>query len=80
MTLLGSGVDGEGWHWTLSDFVVMGVLLFVAGFAYEFLASKVHTVESRIAVGLAVGIVLLAVWAQLAVGAVSQFVHLLLAA
>ena len=35
LTLLGSGVDGDGWHWTLSDFVIIGGLMFGVGLAYE---------------------------------------------
>lgn len=72
LTLLGSGVDGEGWHWTLSDFVFMGVLLFGAGLAYELVARKMSNGAYRAAVGVAVAAAVLLVWINAAVGIIGD--------
>lgn len=72
LTLLGSGVDGDGFHWTFIDFFAMFVLLFGGGFVYEFLAARAKSAEQRMFAGVMVAIIVLVVWAQLAVGAVSQ--------
>ncbi|MFD1872030.1 hypothetical protein [Hymenobacter bucti] len=54
--------------WTLSDFVIMGALLFGAGLTYV-LVSKLSTNGSyRLGVGVAVAAGLLLVWGNLAVG------------
>jgi hypothetical protein len=68
----GAGLSTSGVNWTLSDFVIMGGLLLVTGLAVV-LASRMF--RARLARLLAVLVVLagfLAVWAELAVGAVSQ--------
>src|SRR3990170_3279949 len=62
LTLLGSGVDGEGWHWTLFDFVFMGTLLFGSALTYELVARKMSNVAYRVAVGVAVVTAVLLVW------------------
>ena len=54
--------------WSLADFVVMGALLFSTGLAYEFLVRKTRNTTYRVAVGVAVVVVFLLVWAELAVG------------
>jgi hypothetical protein len=55
-------------RWTLSDFVVAGILLFGTGFAYEMAARRAATPVLRIAWGAALGSALFLVWANLAVG------------
>jgi hypothetical protein len=55
-------------NWTPIDFVVAGLLLLGAGFAYEFMAGRAQNRTYRTAVGLAVGASLLLIWANLAVG------------
>lgn len=72
LTLLGSGVDGEGWHWTLSDFVFAFFLLFSAGLTYELVARKMNSTAYRVAVGIAVATALLLVWFNAAVGIVGD--------
>jgi hypothetical protein len=52
--------------WTLADFVAAGVLLFGAGLAYVLLTRKAH--GRRVAIAVAIALVLLVVWAELAVG------------
>jgi hypothetical protein len=55
-------------NWKIGDFIVMGILLFSAGLAYELLAKKTSTAAYRVAIGIAIGIVFLLIWAELAVG------------
>lgn len=54
--------------WTLSDFVVAGVLLFGTGLTYALVARKGSTTVYRVAVGVAVATGLLLIWVNLAVG------------
>ncbi len=54
--------------WDVSDFAVAGALLFSAGLAYELIAKKMSTTALRVAVAIAIGIVILLIWAELAVG------------
>lgn len=54
--------------WTLSDFIIMGILLLGTGFMCELAIRKVKTTEYRIAVCGAVLVAFLLVWAELAVG------------
>ena len=55
-------------NWTLSDFVVAGVLLFGTGLMCELVLRKVRKVELQIAICAAILIGLLLIWAELAVG------------
>jgi len=72
LTLLGDGIDGQGWHWTLGDFLFAFVLLFGTGLAYELLASKADHATYRFAVGIAVVSALLLVWVNAAVGIIGD--------
>ena len=54
--------------WTLSDFVVAGLLLFGTGLTYALVASKSRNTAYKLAVGVAVAAALLLVWGNLAVG------------
>jgi hypothetical protein len=54
--------------WKIGDFIVVGILLFTAGLAYELLAKKFSTTAYRVAIGIAIGILFLLIWAELAVG------------
>jgi len=72
LTLLGSGVDGEGWHWTLGDFIVMGVLLFGTGFALDFAVRKLINPIYRVFAVIAIVIAFLLIWVEIAVDGVSQ--------
>lgn len=65
--------DGEGWRWRPFDFAVMGVLLFAAGVVYALIAARLGAKRHRIMLGLAILCVVFAIWVELAVGAVSQF-------
>ena len=55
-------------NWTLFDFVVAGVLLLGTGLMCEFVIRKVNKIKYRIAICIALLIVLLLIWADLAVG------------
>lgn len=59
-------------RWGMGDFVLMGVLLFGAGAAIDFAARKI---SGSMRLTFAIGAILAAfflIWAELAVGAVSQ--------
>lgn len=55
-------------NWTVSDFIVMGMLLLGAGLGCELILRKVKKTSYRIAICAAVLFVFLLVWAELAVG------------
>jgi len=69
---------GEGWHWKPGSFVVFGALIFGAGWLYESIAGKLPGAKHRAALGGAIVIAVLAIWSELAVGAVSKGARLLL--
>ena len=53
--------------WTLLDFVVAGALLFGTGLMCELVIRKVNNIRYRIAFCVALLVVLLLIWAELAV-------------
>ncbi len=61
----------EGWNWSPMDFVFMGGLLFIAGMSISFAANITNRTLRALAI---IGIVMtfVAIWTELAVGAVSQ--------
>lgn len=69
---IGTGVDGQGFNWKLGDFVVIGVLLFVAGLAIEAVMKIKKPVHRVIAVASIV-LLLLVIWVHLAVGIVDSW-------
>lgn len=64
----------EGWQWGIEDFIVMGVLLFGTGLALLYVISHVRQPVYRALLCMTIVILLLAIWAELAVDAVSQLV------
>jgi hypothetical protein len=72
LTLLGSGVDGEGVHWTPFDFIVMGGLLFGIGLAYELLARRSEKTVYRVAFGVGLVAAFLLCWVNGAVGIIGN--------
>ena len=54
--------------WTLFDFVVAGILLFGTGLIFNLGVRKIKNIKYRIVIGVALLIVLLLIWAELAVG------------
>ena len=59
-------------NWTISDFLVMGILLFSTVFTIDFVLKKVKTLKSRLILIFAIVILLVLVWAELAVGIVGS--------
>ncbi len=55
-------------NWSLSDFVVMGVLLLGTGLMCELVMRKVNKIKYRIAICGALLAVLVIIWIELAVG------------
>ena len=55
-------------NWTLLDFVVAGVLLIGTGLMCEFVMRKTNKFRYRIAICVALLLVLLLIWVELAVG------------
>ena len=55
-------------NWTLFDFVIAGILLIGTGLMCEFTLRKIKKTKYRIAIILAILVVLLLIWAELAVG------------
>lgn len=54
--------------WTSFDFIIATILLFGTGLTLEFLLRKVKKIEYRIIIFIALFIVLLLTWIELAVG------------
>lgn len=54
--------------WKLFDFIIMGTLLTITGLAIELVTQKVKSNTWRILICLAILIILLLIWAELAVG------------
>jgi len=78
LTIRDGGVEGVGWNWTAGDFLAMGTLLFVFGLMIDFAIRKLGFTTKGIAAVAGIVLVLLAVWTELAVGAVSQLVAFIL--
>lgn len=55
-------------NWGPGDFVVAGGLLLLASFAYVMAARVLNTMQQRIIAAVGVGLVMLAIWVELAVG------------
>ncbi len=62
--------------WTLSDFIIMGLILFGAGFTYVLISRMSANTTYRAAVAFAVFAGLLLVWVNLAVGIIGDKGHL----
>ena len=62
------GTKNMGWNWTLSDFIVMGALLFCAGLALDFMVKKLTRPVYQILSILTIIIAFLLIWIELAVG------------
>jgi len=55
-------------NWSSSDFVIMGILLFLSGLAINFALSKLKTRKSKILACAIILLILFVIWAELAVG------------
>ena len=54
--------------WSLSDFIIAGVLLLGAGLEIEIVFRRVKETKKRVAIILVVAVVLILFWLELAVG------------
>jgi len=59
--------------WTLSDFIIAGILLFSAGLIYQIATKKIKKQKHKIAIGILIGLILILIWAELAVGIFTNF-------
>lgn len=55
-------------NWTPFDFIVMGILVFITSFAYEYLTRNASSITRRMIVAAALFGALLVIWAELSVG------------
>lgn len=69
---IGTGVDGQGFNWRLGDFVLMWGLIFGVGAVAILLARRVARQHWWL-LGIGSGLMLLYVWAELAVGIFTPF-------
>ncbi len=65
---IGTGVDGQGFNWKLNDFLIFGFLLFSTGLLCEFVLRKVTSFKKSILLCGVILLLLLLIWAELAVG------------
>lgn len=65
---VGTGIDGQGFNWTLGDFAIVGALLFGLGLLCEFILRKIKTKVTAYLLCSAVFLLLLLVFIDLAVG------------
>jgi hypothetical protein len=63
---IGTGVDGQGFNWTISDFVIIGSLIFVAGILIDW--ARRSAGKYRITAIALIVLAFLWLWAELAVG------------
>lgn len=59
-------------NWSLSDFLLAGILLFGIGAMYVFISRQSHNIMYRIAAGLTLLSALFLIWANLAVGIIGS--------
>lgn len=55
-------------NWSLSDFIIMGILLTGTGLLCELVLRKVRTFQGRLILIAVILVALLLIWAELAVG------------
>lgn len=55
-------------NWSLSDFIIMGILLLSVGLTFEFIMRKFKTTKQRLLLAIVLFIVFFLIWAELAVG------------
>jgi hypothetical protein len=55
-------------RWTLSDFIVAGVLIFATGLLFDLVIRKIKIMKYRIAVLFVLLLIFLLIWIELAVG------------
>ena len=68
LTIHDGGTKNMGWNWTLSDFIIMGTLLFCAGLTLDFAVKKLTRPVYRILSIITIIVSFLLIWIELAVG------------
>jgi hypothetical protein len=63
---IGTGVDGQGWNWKPGDFVVIGVMIFIAGLLIDLALRRAG--RYRVAAIVVIVLAFLWLWVELAVG------------
>lgn len=63
---IGTGIDGQGFNWTLSDFAIIGSLIFVAGLFIDWARRRAG--KYRVIAITLIVVAFLWLWAELAVG------------
>ncbi len=74
---LRGGPGSVGFDWMPGSFVMMGALLFALALAIQFALGRLHGPAARLGAVLAMLGVFLAIWAELAVDAVSKALALI---
>lgn len=59
-------------NWSVSDFVIAGILIFVTGLSYVLLTRSSVNILNRLAVAFAIGSTFFLIWANLAVGLIGS--------
>lgn len=62
----------EGWHWGIADFVITAILLFITMSAIELANKKIKNPRLKFMAVIGIALILIAIWAELAVGAISK--------
>lgn len=63
---------GDEVNWSVSDFIIMGVLLFSIGFSYVFITRRATTLAFKMGVLGGLGTTFLLIWANLGVGLIGS--------
>jgi hypothetical protein len=66
--LIAMRMNVEGVNWTVEDFAFAGGLLVGAGLAYELATWKVTLLRTRLLIAGAIGLVVMVIWVEAAVG------------
>lgn len=64
--------EGDGWHWSVGDFIFGYLMLFGFGVAYEMVARRSSDTKYKVAVGIAVVATFLLLWVNAAVGIIGD--------
>jgi hypothetical protein len=59
-------------NWSVTDFIIMGILIFGTGFSYVLLTRSASNIIYRAAIALAIGTTFLLIWANLGVGLIGS--------
>lgn len=63
-------------NWSFSDFIIMGVMIFMTGSSYVLITRYAPNITYRLAMGSVIGFTFLLVWINLAVGLIGSGPHI----